>query len=227
MIKANSSVIPAVSYVRKSTHGETADGRQRQERSLSQQQREVERLVPPAGGKYHVLRRYEDAGRSGWKRGTGRPGFTAMLADVQARKDVRVILIDHIDRFSRDGHGQVQTDLHALRMAGVEQIVSAAQGIYDLRDENDAGGVLKLAFDILGSNSFCRTLSRRVNLNKFHSARAGKRTGGPAPFGLRTVKKTGCLEFGDPDKMKIVRRVFAECAAGRSINGIMGALTAR
>ena len=66
MSKGNSTLIPAVGFLRKSTKGER-DGKQRQEKSIDQQKEEVIKLAK-AGG-YQILRWYVDAGVSGWKPG--------------------------------------------------------------------------------------------------------------------------------------------------------------
>ena len=67
--------IKAIGYLRKSTDGES-NGKVRQEKSIPQQKREIERL---AAGKYEIVGWEADPGVSGWKRGAQRPGFQRML----------------------------------------------------------------------------------------------------------------------------------------------------
>ena len=99
MPKANQELVPAVGYLRKSTAGEAATGRERQEKSIPQQKREIEQLAKTHG--YKLIRWYADPGKSGWKRGTARPDFTKMLADANEKGDFLAIICDDVDRFSR------------------------------------------------------------------------------------------------------------------------------
>ncbi len=63
--KAKPDLIAAVAYLRKSTKGRMADGRERQEKSIDQQKTEI---VAMANDRYQIVRWYIDEGVSGWKR---------------------------------------------------------------------------------------------------------------------------------------------------------------
>lgn len=203
---SNTSV-PAVAYLRKSTTGTNADGRERQERSIPQQTAEVAKLKPQDGGHYTVNRTYADPGKSGWKRGAARPDFTRMLADCQRHRDVRAILVDDLDRFSRATVGEVWSDIQALKSAGVQFIHACNQGCYNLGDSSDIGTILKLTVEIWSANEFSRKLGRRVALARRNAAQAGKRTGAKPPFGYVSDGNKG-LVLGEPEHVEIVRQMF-------------------
>ena len=108
--------IPAAAYLRKSTKGQTAEGKQRQEKSIEQQRTEITLLAKQNG--YKILRWYIDEGVSGWKRAGQRPEFDRMLRDAKERKDFKVLVCDDLDRFSRLGLMEVFADLSALAASG-------------------------------------------------------------------------------------------------------------
>jgi site-specific DNA recombinase len=231
MAKANCTApVPAVGYLRKSTAGENAQGRERQEKSIPQQKAEIEKLAAntrseqaPYG--FRIIRWYADPGISGWKRGAKRPDFDRMLTEAREKRDFRAILCDDIDRFSRADSLAVHSDAHALREAGVRFIVTAAQGLYDLHG-NDAGGSHGFLAAVMSSHDFSRKLSRRISLSRRNRAREGKRSGGAAPYGLANDGNGG-LKFGDPAKLNIVVRIFREFVTElRSLNSITARLNA-
>lgn len=195
-------LIPAVAYVRKSTKGTRPDGRERQEKSLSQQRTEITNL---AKGRYNIVRWLADEGVSGWKRNGKRPQFDRLLQEAKDRGDFQVVICDDLDRFSRAEVKEVFSDLTQLSGAGVHTIHCVNQGVYDLGD-NDIGRIIKLVVDIHGGNEFSRKLSRRVALAHRNRAIDGKRAG-VAPYGMANDGKGG-LVHGDRQHLKIVRRIF-------------------
>ena len=200
--------IAAVAYLRKSSKGNRSDGRERQEKSIPQQKREIVQL---AKGRYQVkadIDWYADPGIPGWKRGAQRPDFQRMLARAQERHDFEAILCDNIDRFSRASVDEVQEDVLALKRAGVRWIVTAAQGTFDLgRSGHDIGEIMKFVVAVWSSHEYSRQLGRRVALARRNKAMRGLRSGGAAPYGFANNGKGG-LRWGDPDKVKIVRMIF-------------------
>lgn len=222
-------LIIAVGYLRKSTKGERIgrDGqkRQRQEKSLAQQKAEIIKL---AGGRFKIVKWFEDEGISGWKRGAKRPDFQRMLDEVQGL-GAKAILCDNIDRFSRATYDDVQEDTSALRKAGVRWIVTASHGEYDLSAgrRNDIGGIITFATAAWAAHEFSRQLSRRVTLARRNAADEGKRTGGPAPYGLANDGKGG-LTQGDAEKAQRVRWLFEQVGKElRSLHSIAGDLNAQ
>jgi site-specific DNA recombinase len=222
--KKTKAAIPAVGYLRKSTAGKVeSTGRERQEKSIPQQQREIEALAESTG--YKVIRWYADPGISGWKRGAKRPDFQRMLLDAREKRDFKAILCDDLDRFSRAKVNEVSADGYALNEAGVRYVVTASQGEYDLGG-NEIGGIIKFVVAVWSANEFSRKLGRRIALSRRNRANEGKRSGGIAPFGLAN-DGAGGLQFGDREHGKIVRRLFAEFVTQcRSLNGIAGRLNA-
>ncbi len=218
-------LMPAAGYLRKSTAGEGKEGKERQEKSIPTQKAEIEKLAKAEG--YKIVRWYADPGISGWKRGVKRPDFTRMIAEAQQLRDIQAIVCDDIDRFSRADMDEVQADVFALKQAGVQYIITAAQGVYDLGSHGtDFGKVVKFMADVWGSNQFSRKLSRRIARARRDAAREGKRSGGSAPYGLANDGKGG-LKFGKRSEVKIVRRIFDEFVKQlSSMNAIASRLNA-
>jgi DNA invertase Pin-like site-specific DNA recombinase/DNA-binding transcriptional MerR regulator len=217
------ALIPAVAYVRKSTKGERK-GRERQEKSLPQQAMEIDKL---AEGRYRIVGRYSDPGISGWKMGAQRPDFQRLLDRAQQAHDFEAILVDNLDRFSRASVDEVQEVALQLKRAGVKQIVSAAQGVFDLgRTGSDIGEILRFVVAVWSSHEYSRQLSRRIALAKRNGAVEGRRTGGNAPYGLKNDGKGG-LVAGDAKEVKTVRRIFTEFVnEARSLSAITARLNA-
>ena len=218
-------LISAVGYLRKSTKGETADGHERQEKSMPQQRKEIELL---AKGKYEIKGDadwYADPGISGWKRGAQRPDFQRMLDRAREHRDFEAILCDNIDRFSRASVDEVQEDALALKRAGVRWIVTPAQGIFDLgRSGHDIGEIMKFVVAVWSAHEYSRQLSRRIGLARRNRAIEGKRSGGEAPYGMENDKHGG-LTWGDPKRVKVVRMIFDWFVNGlKSMSWITGEL---
>lgn len=210
MATANStskSIIRAGAYGRKSTDGQDSSGKKRQENSLEQQQVEIAKLKPADDGVYEIVRSYEDAGKSGWKRGAQRPDFTQMLSDCQRWRDLEAILVDDIDRFSRATVGEVWSDIQSLKSAGVRYIHAANQGVYNLGNDGDIGTILKLTVEIWSANQFSSKLGRRIALSRRERAKNGKRSGGKPPYGLLNDGEGGLIP-GDAQEIETVRRIF-------------------
>ena len=215
--KEKRELTPAVGYLRKSTKGtDRSTGKERQEKSLSQQKREIERL---AGGRFEIVDWYTDEGVSGWKRGSKRPDFKRMLEEVSG-KGAEAILCDNIDRFSRASVDEVQVDAYELRKAGVRWIVTVSNGEYDLGQRNEIGAILKFVVAIWAAHEYSRQLGRRITLARRNAALEGKRTGGEAPYGLSSDGDGG-LKFGDKKQKKTIRLIFDLFVnRKRSINSI-------
>jgi site-specific DNA recombinase len=224
-------VIDAVAYVRKSTKGEkstqTGEGtrrRERQEKSIEQQREEI---LKHAKGRFRIIRWYEDAGVSGWKREADRPGFARILADARVLHDFRAIVCDDADRFSRASYRKAIRDVDDLAEAGVEVISSVSQGDFRIDDETDAGEAHRLIAAAMASHEYSRKLSRRVTLARRNAAEEGKHTGGPFPYGLESDGNGG-LKHGDETKLNIIRWLFDQLVNHlRSLNWLAGDLNRR
>ena len=221
--KPAAGLIPALGYLRKSTKGEKADGKKRQEKSIGQQKTESTKLAQ-AGG-FEVLRWFVDEGISGWKRGNARPDFQRMLTEAKAL-GAQAVIVDNIDRFSRATVDEVQADAAELRRAGVRWIVTASHGTYDLGKRNDIGEILKFVVAVWSAHEFSRQLSRRISLHRRNAAAEGKRSGSPPPYAWKLDGKGGLVQ-GDKAQVKIVRYIFQAFADGMSLNAIAADLNAR
>jgi site-specific DNA recombinase len=96
----------------KATKSRSSSGRERQEKSITQQRREVENLAKEHG--YKIVREYDDQGISGWKRGDDRPGFQRMIQDARNKRDFQAVLCDDLDRVSRSEVMTAFSDLSGL-----------------------------------------------------------------------------------------------------------------
>ena len=220
MSKVKTPLIPAVGYLRKSTKGQQADGKQRQEKSFAQQRSEIEKL---AKGKYSILQWFEDDGVSGWKREASRPDFARMLAGVKAL-GAQAVLVDNLDRFSRAAVDDVQQDAGTLRKAGVRWIVTCSHGDYDLGARYDIGQILRFVVAVWSACEYSRQLSRRVSLARRNAAMEGRRTGGRSPYGMKDDGEGG-LKPGDPKEIKTLRWIFdAFVGEAQSMSWIVGEL---
>jgi site-specific DNA recombinase len=223
----STSLIPAVGYLRKSTKGErksdSGKRRQKQEKSIPQQKEEIMKL---ARGRFLIVKWFEDEGISGWKRGAKRPDFQRMITEVQGL-GAQAILCDNIDRFSRATYDDVQEDTRELRKAGARWIVTASHGDYDLGHRNDIGEIIKFAAAVWSAHEYSKNLGRRIALARRDKAADGKRTGGPAPYGLADDSQGG-LKPGDPEKAKVVIWLFGQFGNELlSLHGLASDLNAR
>jgi DNA invertase Pin-like site-specific DNA recombinase len=222
MSQVKNAPVPAVAYVRKSTRGNRKDGREKQEKSLPDQRADVVKLARAEG--CNILRWYEDEGVSGWKREKARPGFARMLADAREKGDFRVILVDDADRFSRASWRKCVRDVDDLAEAGVETIYSVNDGEFRVGDETDAGEAHRLVAVAMANHESSRKLSRRITRTRRNAAREGKRTGGPAPYGLKDDGQGG-LVHGNPKHIEVVRWLFDQVGNHRvSLSRLAGRL---
>jgi site-specific DNA recombinase len=203
------ALIPAVSYLRKSTKGLHTDvngrKRERQEKSISQQRTEIEKLAAREG--YKIVREYADVGISGSKSGTARPDFTRMLDDATTKRDFVAIICDDVDRFSRQNWDDVQNVAYNLKNVGIKFIVTAAQGTYDLNENStNLGQALKFVIDAWSSNQHNRKLGRRITLRNIARAEEGKRAA-PIPYAMKSDGNGG-LVHGDRKAVATVKRIF-------------------
>lgn len=195
---------PAVAYVRKSTAGEKPDGSERQERSIPAQRAEIKRQAKSNG--YKIIRWFEDAGVSGWKRGEKRPGFHRLLESARKDADFEAVLCDDLDRFSRAKVPEVFSDLHDLASAGVKTIATNSRGEYELSG-HDIGAILTLAVDIFDGYQYSRKLGRRIGISRRNAAKEGKRSGGSPPYGMANGDG-GKLKRGKAFEVRTVKRIF-------------------
>lgn len=217
MAKPSHDLIPASAYCRKSPSGHGTKGEAAKQRSLATQNAEIAELAKRLG--YRIVRWYEDPRKSGW---AVRPGFARMLEDAEKLRDVRAILCDNVDRFSRADPLEVQADALRLRKAGVTSICTPKES-FEFGQGADLGNLLKFVCAVHAAHEYSRNLSFRQARSRRDKAKEELRSGGPAPYGLANDGKGG-LKFGKASERRVVKRVFDEFVRGRSMNAIAASL---
>jgi DNA invertase Pin-like site-specific DNA recombinase len=215
------ALIPAVAYLRKSTKEEGY------EKSIADQMGRIQKLKPPEeGAEYDIVRRYEDPGIPGWKRGHKRPNYFQLVNDLKERRDVKAVLVDDMDRFSRADPMETVSDVQQLRELGVRYLHAANQGVKDLYRGPVAMLAMQISMEANASHEFSSRLSRRILSACRDKAKEGKRDGEP-PYGMVNDGKGG-LAHGDPEHLEVVRWLFEQFANQlRSMNWLAGDLNAR
>jgi len=185
--------IPAVACVRMSTD--------RQESSPTQQRQEIEALAEREG--YRILRWYDgDLGISG-DATERRMDFQRMIRDASEKRDFKVILAWDQDRFGRFNSIEAGFWIHPLVQAGV-RLVTVAQGEIDW---SDFAGRMLYSMQQEAKHQFLVDLSRNVLRGRLAKAKAGKWTGGRAPYGYAITPERD-LVLGDPERVATVRWIF-------------------
>lgn len=150
-----------------------------------------------------VVGRYEDRARTG-ATVFGREGLAALLADAKAGR-FKVVLVEALDRISRD-----QEDLAGifkrLQFMGVE-LVAVHDGKAD---------AVQIGLRGLVGHLFLSDLAHRVRRGMSGTLREGRLPGGKVYGYRRKPGEPGRLTI-DPEEADVVRRVFREYAAGRSV----------
>jgi site-specific DNA recombinase len=226
MSKGKPALLPAVAYVRKSSKGKRTDGHEKQEHSLPVQREEAIKLAREKG--CTIIRWYEDEGISGWKRDAARPGFARLLADAREKHDFQAIIVDDMDRFSRADAMDVISDVRDLNKAGVAALHSVKDGDFAIGDATDPGMLHHLVAAAMANHEYSRKLSRRVTRARRNAAREGKRTGGPAPYGLKGDGQGG-LVHGNAAHAAVVRWLFEQYGGSppRTLTWLAGDLNRR
>lgn len=153
--------------------------------SVDNQRRECERFAKAKG--WEVVEVYEDIDVSG-RKGTRRPGFDRMLADLHR---VDVVVSYRLDRFTRGGIVEFARILDDhLTPAGV-RFASATEEFLntDTADNPFAEIILVLVATFAKLES--DTISRRVTAARRRTREVGRWTGGHAPYGHRIVEREG------------------------------------
>ena len=217
-------LIRAIAYLRKSTKGKTTSGKQKQEKSLPQQKKEIEKLIK---GEYEIKDDdwYSDPGKSASKAKVVREDYDRILKRAKEEGDFQAIVVDNLDRLNRGPFDSTYGDLIRLKQAGVKFIVTASSGTHPLDD--NIGNLLHLVVLICGNHEYSKNLSRRVSLARRNAALEGNRTGGKIPYALKDDGKSGLLH-GALKEIKVVRLIFdLYVNQNRSMNYIANLLNQR
>ena len=161
-------LIPAVGYVRRSSD--------KQERSLSDQRREIEKYAE--ANAYRIVDWYEDDAISGDDT-ERRLGFKAMHSAAIAGSAFEAILVWDIDRFGRFNSMEAGYWNHPLMKAGV-RLVAVNEGVINW---NEFAGRVMYTLKQEGKHQFLHDLSRNSTRGRITTARKGFLCGQAAPYG--------------------------------------------
>jgi DNA invertase Pin-like site-specific DNA recombinase len=126
---------------------------------------------------------------SGTLDGMNRPGFQAMLAEIDARKDIGAVVVERMDRLARDLMvGEVM--MAELRRRNVQLFATDQGALVDMAaDGADATRVL--IRQIMGALAQWEkaNLVKKLSAAKARIRASGKRCDGQKPFGKNTTEK--------------------------------------
>lgn len=159
---------PSVGYLRRST--------EKQEQSLTDQRREIERYAEANG--YRIVRWYQDDGISGddTKR---RAGFQDMHRDACNGRNFDAIIVWDQDRFGRFNSLEAGFWIHPLVQAGV-RLVTVTEGPINWHDFT---GRVIYSMKQEGKHQFLVDLSRNTARGQIANAQRGYLCGQAAPYG--------------------------------------------
>jgi site-specific DNA recombinase len=167
-----------------------------------------------AGNGWEIVGEYADEDESGWSGDRG-PQLAAAIAHAERlRHDAHgvVLVVQHSDRLAR-GDGRIARHLGELYFWALK----AGLEIRSVQDDSTFTNPL-LAFAMGERNAEdSRRKSLAVQAGMRRISQAGRPSGGPRPYGYRY--DNGAFVIVDAEGV-IVRRVFAEFVAGRSISAI-------
>lgn len=188
------------------------------ESSVEDQLRRIRGFASKSGKRLDESLTFTDHAISGAS--TARPGFEALMERIK-RREIDVLLVEDTSRLSRDNADALNLYKN-LAFYGV-QLVAISDGI----DSSTKGAKLAYSVKALMSDLYLEDLRDKTLRGMEGRALQGKATGGRL-FGYRTVPVLGPdgrtpthfnIEI-DPEQAKVIRRIFADYLAGRSLSGI-------
>jgi DNA invertase Pin-like site-specific DNA recombinase len=191
----------------------------KQEASIETQRAEVAKYAKQRD--YIITREYIDEGISG-DATEKRLQFQRMIADAEKRTFKAVLCWD-MDRFGRFDSIEAGRWIHPLRQAGVK-LDTVAQGSVDW---SDFASRMVYGIQQEAKHAFLRDLSRNALRGKLAVAKRGGWLG-KAPFGYRVTGEKGNkrLVLGDSREVDIVKRIFRDYLAGKSLRALSFELNA-
>lgn len=146
-------------------------------------------------------------------------GIERLLVAARSGR-IHCVVVEDISRLSRN-LAQGATLFEELAFLGV-RVIAIADGI----DTGSQGAQLHVGMKLLISSAFLRDLADKTRRGMIGRAHAGLSTG-LLPFGYRSEPSAqGHRVLIDNDRAAIVRRIFAEFAAGRGLASIASLLNA-
>lgn len=174
----------------------------KQDKSIAEQRREVERYAAERG--YKIVAWYTDEAVSGWK-SKERQGFHQIIADASNGSFQGVLCWDQA-RFSRFDPMEANYFWHILRTAGVF-LETVKEGRIDW---DSLGGWLTASVHQHGKAEYVRSLAQDVTRGRRAAVMARKWICSP-PFGYRLSNSN---IFPDEPDASVVRRIFELRASG-------------
>lgn len=190
----------AVIYARYSSQGQ-------REESIEGQLREC-RIFAERNG-FTIVREYTDSALTG--RSDQRPAFQRMIRDAEKRQ-FSTVIVWKLDRFARNRYDSAMYRAK-LKKAGVS-IVSAREAIPD-----GAEGIIVESLMEGMAEYYSANLAENVRRGQYENALQRKTLGGFMPLGLQRGSD-GKYAINEAEAV-IVRRIFNEAAAGRSVASIV------
>lgn len=170
-----------------------------------------------------VCEQYEffDDGYSGTN--FNRPAFEKMMGEIRTGRINCVIVKD----FSRFGRNYIELGDYLERIfpfMGVRFISVNDQ--YDSRNDKGSTAGLDVAMKNIIYDYYSKDLSVKVSTAKLTKMKRGEYIGSHVPFGLMKDPKNFHKLIIDPEAAPVVRRIFDEALAGKSVTEIARGLNA-
>ena len=187
------------------------DELQGESNSISNQKRILETYAKQNG--FTNLRWYTDDGFSGAN--FQRPGFQAMLTDIEAGKVGTVIVKD----FSRFGRNSIETGYFLERVFPLfhTRFISVSDDYDSNNYKGDTGG-MDVAFKYLISEYYSRDMSIKTKSAKYAKMQRGEYQSTICPYGYRK-SANGRME-PDPEAAAVVQLIFQLAAEGKNAPSI-------
>ena len=197
----------AILYARVSTDEQARSGY-----SLAQQLEALRGYAAQEG--YEVLEEVTDPGQSGAS--LERPGMDK-VRDLVAAGSVSVVLAQDRDRFARE------PVYYYLLRREFEEHGAVLRSLNDRGDDSPEGQLTDGILDQLAKFERAKT-AERSRRGKRRMASDGKIVGGPSPaYGFRFTEDRTGYEV-DEAKMRVVRCIFEDVAAGKTLRSIIKGL---
>lgn len=165
--------------------------------SLEAQQQRLHEYAEYRG--LDIVGEYCDAGKSG-KSIKGRPEFQQMMEDIVTQKDnISFVLVFKLSRFGRNAADVVKS-MQTLLDYGIDLV-----SIDDAIDSSTSGGRLTLTILSAVAEIERENISCQFIAGKIQKIKDGKWSGGPVPYGYRTVNRE---LVQDPDEAQLVKMIY-------------------